>query len=180
MKFFGEKSFSSFMYRVVKIGYWFSILLSLGIFYLVFTKKVPHTINEITSGIFAVKMVGLEKDLHKTIIYGIVSIMLISVFYFFIKMFDNFRKNIIFDKRNIKFLKYLALFKVIGGILGDLILYFDYKLAHESIYIQGVEIKYNILDNKLIDALFLAATYYMIAIALEKAIEYKEENDLTV
>ena len=61
----------------------------------------------------------------------------------------------------------------------DILEYFDYKLAVTNIHIPNVDINYSILSNT-IDALFVAATYYMIAIALEQAIKYKEENELTV
>lgn len=183
MKFYGEKSVSSFMYKMSKVGYWLSIILSVVFLFILgawlLDKSTRIIDTKITSGMFTIKYPEKVKNLHTITIFGLMCPVLVIMSNFSAKLFDNFRKNIIFDKKNLKFIKYLAYFELLGGIMADLMDYFDYKLAIVNIHIPEVSINYGIAENT-IDALLVAITYYMIAIALEKAIEYKEENELTV
>lgn len=178
MKFYGEKSFSSFMYKALKVLWWL-ILLSVIILFFDFIGKTNYVSN-ISSGMFSIELPEGVLNTHKSkfMMFLYIPIVMIAT-RVSIKLFDNFSKNIIFDKKNLKFLKYIAYVELVGGVGTDIMEYFDYKLAVTNIHIPNVDINYSVLTNT-IDALFVAATYLMIAIALEKAIEYKEENELTV
>ena len=183
MKFYGEKSFSSSMYNLTRVLYIISIIGfivgALEIVVYLSGNSIFLLESKMVSGMFSIKFPYEVESLNGILFITLTSVMLMLAMKFLSQLFDNFRKNIIFDKKNLKFLKYIAYIKILDGIVMDILEYFDYKLAVTNIHIPNVDINYSILSNT-IDALFVAATYYMIAIALEQAIKYKEENELTV
>lgn len=183
MKFFGEKSVSSFMYKLSRVGYYLSILAMIcGIIDTLLgllDKSEKYLIESITSGMFSI---SLDKAIPDKF-FGMYALS-IGAFGFFsskyaTKLFDNFRINTVFDRENVKYIKLLAIIEFIGCFFIDVKEYIDFRNAVEYIKIKEVDINYFFFENTF-DSVFLVITYLMIAIALEKAIEYKEENELTV
>ena len=178
MKFYGEKSFSSFMYKLSKVLFWFMLLP----LFMAFSDLISKTtyVSEISSGMFSIVLPDGVVNTHtsKFMMFFVMPILMIFC-KVSINLFDNFRKNIIFDKRNLKFLKFLALLEISLGIFTSIDEFLNYRLAMKYIEIPRVNIDYSLFDN-MGPSLELAIVYIMIAVALEKAIEYKEENELTV
>ncbi len=181
MKFFGEKSVSSVMYNLLSIYFGVSIfvLIILALESVIDFKVIKMSgINYIESGMFKFELENGVRSVGTMILapFGLLYLIMTKIA---INLFDNFRENIIFDKENVKFIRNIAYLKILVAIVMDFQEYFHYKIAVENIVVQGLTINYKIFGNSR-ESLFTVITLFMIAIALEEAIKYKEENELTV
>lgn len=180
MKFFGEKSVSSAIYNLLNILFGLFIFgIIIVILLLVLNpKSMNNDINYIESGMFKFELESGVRSIGIMILgpFGLSYLVMIKVA---INLFDNFRENIIFDKENVKFIRNIAYLKILFAIVRDFQEYIHYKIAVENIVVQGLTINYKIFGNSR-ESLFTVITLFMIAIALEEAIKYKEENELTV
>lgn len=180
MKFFGEKSVSSLVYNLL---YGFLVFI-LTIMILVALILIPIGIvmlfkkPELFKNFIEMIVNFSFKDLIKLIIsigmliYGGLQIGSLKIT---INLFNNFRQNIIFDIENVKFIKMLAYMKLLSMII---------PLSMGSINSITKVINISKVENKIyftyLESGLLVIVLFMIAIALEEAIKYKEENELTV
>lgn len=183
MKFFGEKSVSSVMYKLSKVGYALSLVGTIIISIIIIADKVMNNglyiQRRIISGMFTIELSEGIPNIKNGFILLILLVSLMMLSKFYLKLFNNFRKSIVFDKENVKLIKKIAYIIILGSLFMDLNQYLDYKIAINNINIQGVDINYNILGETF-DSIFYVIGNFMIAIALEEAIKYKEENELTI
>lgn len=183
MKFFGKKSLSSFMHKMAILSFLVTVLLvilfTVQIIPVVAGKLNAITTNEISSGIFSIQLKSPVIDTYNSIYRIVLSVLALMTAVLSIKLFDNFRKDIIFNIQNVKLIKTLAKIKIVGGIIAEIVAYYGYKLAVTNVKIEGVRINYNIFDGTT-KAFHIAIIYFLVAFALEQAIKYKEENELTV
>lgn len=180
MKFFGEKSVSSLVYNLL---YGFLVFI-LTIMILVALILIPIGIvmlfkkPELFKNFIEMIVNFSFKDLVKLIIsigiliYGGLQIGSLKIT---INLFNNFRQNIIFDIENVKFIKMLAYMKLLSMII---------PLSMGSINSITKVINISKVENKIyftyLESGLLVIVLFMIAIALEEAIKFKEENELTV
>lgn len=180
MKFFGEKSVSSLVYNLL---YGFLVFI-LTIMILVALILIPIGIvmlfkkPELFKNFIEMIVNFSFKDLIKLIIsigmliYGGLQIGSLKIT---INLFNNFRQNIIFDIENVKFIKMLAYMKLLSMII---------PLSMGSINSITKVINISKVENKIyftyLESGLLVIVLFMIAIALEEAIKFKEENELTV
>lgn len=183
MKFFGKKSLSSFMHKMAILSLVVSVLLvvvfSAQLIPVISGKLNGITTKVISSGIFSIQLRDGVNDTYNGIYRIILSILMVITAFLSIKLFDNFRKDVIFNIRNVKLIKTLAQIKIIGGIIAEFVAYLTYKLAVANVKIEGVKVNYNIFDGTT-RAFHIAIIYFLVAFALDQAIKYKEENELTV
>ena len=172
MKFFGEKSVSSLVYKLlygILVIIIFITLLStlVGIVMLLKKPELYKNFIQIT--------LNFKSEYIPKVIWGFGMLIWVGLQIGLLKitlnLFNNFRKNIIFDKKNVEMIKnvsYMKLYSLlIPVILGPLTYGVDEK---------GV-VKFS-FDG--IESVLLIIVFFMIALALEEAIKYKEENELTV
>lgn len=179
MKILGEKSLSSKVENALKIL--FSIISLLDI--IVLGVCSITLFSEYSSSSM------IENYLSKIILMTIISIVFLTtgivalfIIHKFIKIFRNLRDNKLFEEDNIKYLNQVSNLSVIIGIL-----YFIVLLGVSIVL--GKYVSFGLLSNVLIKVLIsvfsIAFLIFGIGIKVvneiyKKAIEYKEENDLTV
>lgn len=179
MKILGEKSLSSKLEKGLEVLFCVISILSIIVFVIcsitLFSEYNSSTMIEN----YLLKIVLLTIISIVFLITGIVALFII---YQFIKIFKNLKENKLFEKDNIKYLGNISSLSIIIGIL-----YFV-TLIGVSIVL-GKYISFDLLSDVLIKILVfvfsIAFLIFGIGIKIlneiyKKAIEYKEENDLTV
>ena len=179
MKILGEKSLSSKVEKGLKIL--FFIITLLDIITLTFTSITLFSeFNSSSMRNNYLSKIVLEGTISCIfIVKGIVALFII---YQFIKIFRNLKQNKLFEKKNTDYLKKVSKLSIIIGFL------YLTCLIGISIFLRN----YNSLDlltDFLIKILILVFTvaFFIFGIGIKilneiykKAIEYKEENDLTI
>lgn len=179
MKVLGEKSLSSKVEKGLEVLFCVIVLLSI----IAFAVCSTTLFSEYNSSTM------IENYLSKIILITIISILFIStgivalfIIYQFIKIFKNLKENKLFEKDNVKYLDRISTLSAIIGVLYLIV------LIGVSIVL-GKYISFNLLSNVLIKILIcvFAVAFLVFGIGIKilneiykKAIEYKEENDLTV
>lgn len=179
MKVLGKKSLSSKVEKGLKII--FTIITLLNIFILImvgviiFTSK-PGEIRFETNYLITIFMGAIFMLFYST---GIVALFII---YQFIKIFKNLKENKLFEKDNVKYLGRISTLSIVIGTLYLIVLI-------GTNIVLGKYISFDLLSNTLIKILIFvfAIAFLVLGVGVKilneiykKAIEYKEENDLTV
>lgn len=179
MKILGKKSLSSKVENGLKVLFFIIALLDI-----VVLGMSGLTIFSEFSSTWMV-----ENYLLKIILIAIISIVLLStgvvalfIINQFIKIFKNLRENKLFEKENINYLKKVSILSIVMGIL-----YFIVFIGVSIILCNYIP--FDSLSDLLIKILIfifsIAFLVFGIGIRIlneiyKKAIEYKEENELTI
>lgn len=179
MKVLGEKSLSSKVEKGLEILFCIIALLSIIVF----------AICTITLFLEYNSSTMLENYLSRILLTTIISfvflltgIVALFIIYQFIKIFKNLKENKLFERDNVKYLEKISTLSIIIGILYLIVLI-------GVIIVLNKYISFDLLSNTLIKILIfifsIAFLIFGIGIKIlneiyKKAIEYKEENDLTV
>lgn len=179
MKILGEKSLSSKVANALKIL--FSVITLIDI--AVFVACSITLFSEYSSSYM------IENYLSKIVLMTIISIIFLTtgivalfIIYKFIKIFKNLRNSKLFERNNIKYLNQISMLSLIIGILYLLVLIGVSIVLSEYVTFGLLS---DVLLKILIFTFSIAFLIFGTGIRIlnevyKKAIEYKEENDLTV
>jgi len=179
MKILGKKSLASKVEKTLKVVFCIITLLTvvgfIGCSIVLFFDYNSSTI--------------MENYLVKTILLTIVSIIFVLtgiaalfIIYQFINIFENLKENRLFERENLKALQKVSNLSVVIGIL-----YFVILIIVSIIL--GKYVVFNLSSRILIEVLILVFSVVFLVFGIgirvlneiyKKAIEYKEENDLTI
>ena len=135
------------------------------------------------------KDIVFKNYLSEIILITIISVVLcltglvaLYIIYQFIKIFKNLKQNKLFENENTKHLNKIALFSIIISVLYLIILIGISITLSKSLQFSQLD---TILIKVIIGVFFMGFLVFGIGIKIlneiyKKAIEYKEENELTV
>lgn len=155
MKVTGKKGLGNILKIFLQICFW------LGVIFLIL---LP----------FVLKNIGFSLNASAFIIYpnGIV---LLIITYKFIQLFDSLKNNNPFNNQNVKILKYTGVASLVGAFFWFIDLLYEIFLAKSEDIVSMMTLGF-------LAILFLgvAIALYMLSELFKRAIEYKEENELTI
>lgn len=151
MKVTGKNSISN----IIKIS--LQIILIIGIIIIIF---LPFLLKQYSENINHIEL--YFPTIILLYVSGIPALFLINIF---IKMFETLKENNPFTRNNVKYLKQSSICSIIIAIE----------------YIVGIFITKSIFATVIIGVFIIASLgLYILSKLLEQAIQYKEENELTI
>ncbi len=178
MKILGEKSLSSKVKVGLEVLFVIIALWDMVIFAIIGNIVLSET-----------KDIVFKNYLSEIILITIISVVLcltglvaLYIIYQFIKIFKNLKQNKLFENENTKHLNKIALFSIIISVLYLIILIGISITLNKSLQFSQLDA---ILIKVIIGVFFMGFLVFGIGIKIlneiyKKAIEYKEENELTV
>lgn len=188
MNFIGEKSLSSFIYKLLKISFILMVIvLPLGIIGITveYLKGVEDFYDISGSGLSLSFMPQANNNFIgtyniKLIVYNIPSMIIcLYIIYYLMKIFKDFSRNIIFEIQNFKRTRIIGVLIVLLGIFENIANYIS-ALTINNLTINGVTFHTDlisvIIDSRYVGGLIII----IIGEIFKRAIELKKDQDLTI